>query len=73
MPFPFRKEAIMPKDPLPTSNADTPRGPTPTPNLRGRHKKPPLRPAQDSADTKNPESRPLDPALLPIGDPAGAA
>ncbi|MBB3592187.1 hypothetical protein FHX08_002531 [Rhizobium sp. BK529] len=28
---------------------------------------------QDPGDTKKPEDRPLDPALLPIGDPAGAA
>ena len=61
------------KDPLPTPNADTPRGPTPTPKLRGRQKKPPPRPTQDPADTENPEGQPLNPALLPICDPAGAA
>ncbi|AGS20872.1 hypothetical protein REMIM1_CH01027 [Rhizobium etli bv. mimosae str. Mim1] len=69
----FQKEAIMPnRDPIP--NADTPRGPTPTPGIPDRtQEKPPLTPAQDPGDTKNPQDPPLDPALLPIGDPAGAA
>lgn len=58
------------RDPIPTPQAETPRGPTPTPGVPDRtQEKPPLTPAQDPADTKNPE----DPALLPIGDPAGAA
>lgn len=62
----------MPKrNPLPTPNAETPRGPTP--KLRGHQKKPTPRPTQDPADAENQEGRPLDPALLPIGDPAGAA
>ena len=75
MPFLFSKEAIMPnRDPLPTPNADTPRGPTPTPGIPDPiQQKPPLTPVQDPADTKNPQDPPLDPALLPIGDPAGAA
>lgn len=71
----FEKEALMPnRDPIPTPNADTPRGPTPTPGIPDRiQEKPPLTPAQDPADTKNPQDPPLNPALLPIGDPAGAA
>ncbi|AIC26210.1 hypothetical protein IE4771_CH01057 [Rhizobium etli bv. mimosae str. IE4771] len=69
----LEKEAIMSnKDPIP--NADPPRGPTPTPGIPDpTQEKPPLTPAEDPADTKNPQDRPLDPALLPIGDPAGAA
>jgi hypothetical protein len=58
------------RDPIPAPQAETPRGPTPTPGVPDRtQEKPPLTPAQDPSDTKNPE----DPALLPIGDPAGAA
>jgi hypothetical protein len=58
------------RDPIPTPSAETPRGPTPTPGIPDRtQEKPPLTPAQAPGDTKNPE----DPALLPIGDPAGAA
>jgi hypothetical protein len=58
------------RDPIPTPTGETPRGPTPTPGVPDRvQEKPPLTPAQDPSDTKNPE----DPALLPIGDPAGAA
>jgi hypothetical protein len=58
------------RDPIPVPQAETPRGPTPTPGVPDRtQEKPPLTPAQDPSDTKNPE----DPALLPIGDPAGAA
>ncbi|GAA3062952.1 hypothetical protein GCM10010520_08820 [Rhizobium viscosum] len=65
----------MPKrDPIHTSGAKKPLGPKPTPGIRDRiQEKPPLAPARDPSDTKNPEGRPLDPALLPIGDPAGAA
>jgi len=61
---------------MPTSvpnPAETPRGPQPEQGIPDRKKeKPPLTPAQDPADTKNPNDPPLDPALLPIGDPAGA-
>ena len=55
--------------------AETPRGPTPAPGVPDRvQDKPPLTPAQDPADNKNPnDPTPPDPALLPIGDPAGAA
>ncbi len=35
--------------------------------------KPPLTPAQDKGDNKNPQDPVLDPALLPTGDPAGMA
>lgn len=36
------------RDPIPTPNADTPRGPTPTPGIPDRiQEKPPLTPAQD--------------------------
>ncbi|WP_369685939.1 hypothetical protein [Rhizobium sp. BT03] len=62
------------RDPIPTPTTDTPRGPTPTPGIPDPiQQKPPLTPAQDPGDTKNPQDPPLDPALLPIGDPAGAA
>ncbi|MGO8469892.1 hypothetical protein AB9F45_35805, partial [Rhizobium leguminosarum] len=61
------------RDPIPTPNADTPRGPAPTPGIPDPiQQKPPLTPAQDPADTKNPQDPPLNPALLPIGDPAEA-
>lgn len=71
----LEKEAIMPnRDPIPTPTTDTPRGPTPTPGIPDpTQQKPPLTPTQDPSDTKNPQDPPLDPALLPIGDPAGAA
>jgi len=66
------------RDPIPapgrTPGAEPLPGPQPTPGIRDRvQEKPPLTPAQDPSDTKSPEGRPLDPALLPIGDPAGAA
>ncbi|MBY5358141.1 hypothetical protein HFO94_32375 [Rhizobium leguminosarum] len=62
------------KHPIPTPNADMPRGPTPTSGTPDRiQQKPPQTPAQDPDDTKNPLDPPVDPALLPIGDPAGAA
>jgi hypothetical protein len=49
-------------------------GPTPTPGIPDRvQEKPPLTPVQDPGDSKNPQDPTLDPALLPIGDPAGAA
>jgi hypothetical protein len=35
--------------------------------------KPPLTPAKDKGDNKNPQDPVLDPALLPTGDPAGMA
>jgi len=62
------------RDPMPTPGTEPPLGPQPTPGIPDRiQEKPPLLPVQDPSDTKNPEGRPLDPALLPIGDPAGAA
>ncbi|MDO1585088.1 hypothetical protein [Rhizobium oryzicola] len=61
----------LPENPNPV---ETPRGPTPAPGVPDRtQEKPPLTPAQDPGDTKNPNDPVLDPALLPIGDPAGAA
>lgn len=65
----------MPKRvPIHTPGAEKPLGRKPTLGIPDRiQKKPPQAPAQDPSDTKNPEGRPLDPALLPIGDPAGAA
>nr|CAD6617594.1 hypothetical protein RKHAN_03423 [Rhizobium sp. Khangiran2] len=62
------------RDPIPTPASETPRGPTSTPGIPDRTQgKPPLTPVQDPGDTKNPQDPNLDPALLPIGDPAGAA
>jgi hypothetical protein len=62
------------KQPIPTPSADTPRGTTPAPGVPDRaREKPPLTPAKNPDDSKNPQHPPLDPALLPIGDPAGAA
>lgn len=49
-------------------------GPTPTPGTPDRvQEKPRLTPAQDPGDSKNPQDPTLNPALLPIGDPVGAA
>jgi hypothetical protein len=69
------KETVMPnRDPIPTPGSETPRGPVSTGGVPDRtQEKPPLTPAQDPGDTKNPQDPTLDPALLPIGDPAGAA
>ncbi|MDL2403128.1 hypothetical protein PY649_29995 [Rhizobium mayense] len=53
---------------------ETPRGPNPSP--AGPHRtreKPPVTSAQDPEGNKNPNGPPLDPALLPTGDPSGAA
>lgn len=62
------------RDPMTNPGADTPRGPVPSDGVPDRvQEKPPLTPAQDPADSKNPQDPTLDPALLPIGDPAGAA
>jgi hypothetical protein len=62
------------RDPIPTPTSETPRGPTPTDGIPDRtQEKPPLTPTQDPGDTKNPQDPTLDPALLPIGDPAGMA
>ncbi|KQR75919.1 hypothetical protein [Rhizobium sp. Leaf341] len=58
------------RDPLPTPETDTPRGPISTPGIpdRGQDSSP-VPPVITPGDTKNPN----DPALLPIGDPAGIA
>ncbi|WP_337266330.1 hypothetical protein [Oryzifoliimicrobium ureilyticus] len=63
------------RDPLPIpGGVETPLGPISTPGIPDRvQDKPPRTPVQDKGDTKNPEDPILDPALLPIGDPAGAA
>jgi hypothetical protein len=54
--------------------AETPRGPKPTSGIPDRSQdKPATPPVIDKGDTKNPNDRVLDPALLPIGDPAGMA
>lgn len=54
--------------------AKTPRGPTPAPGRSARTKDEPQPSSpQDPSDKKNPNDPPRDPALLPIGDPAGAA
>ncbi len=61
-------------NPQPGNPAETPRGPTGTPGIPDRvQEKPPVPPINDPGDTKNPNDPALDPALLPIGDPAGAA
>lgn len=65
----------MPKT-IPASSNETLRGPQPTPGAPDRSQdKPAKRPVKDKGDTKNPDDAVtvLDPALLPIGDPAGMA
>ncbi len=62
------------RDPLDESTIDSPRGPTSTPGIPDRvQEKPPVPPVKAPGDTKNPNDPTLNPALLPIGDPAGAA
>ena len=62
------------RDPLPNPGSETPRGPQSDGGIPDRtQEKPPLTPAQDPADNKNPQDPTLNPALLPIGDPAGIA
>lgn len=61
-------------DQMPGNPIDTPRGPTSTPGIPDRvQEKPHVPPIKDPGDTKNPNDPTLNPALLPIGDPAGAA
>ncbi|WP_037079954.1 hypothetical protein [Neorhizobium vignae] len=61
------------RDPIPTPSPQ-PRGPTPTDGIPDRiQEKPPLTPAQDPGDSKNPQDPTLKPALMPTGDPAGMA
>ncbi|MEN3150292.1 hypothetical protein ABCW43_23595 [Neorhizobium sp. IRAMC:178] len=61
------------RDPIPTPSPQ-PRGPTPAGGVPDRtQEKPPLTPAQDPGDSKNPQDPTLDPALMPTGDPAGMA
>lgn len=62
------------RDPIQKSDNDTPRGPTSSGGIPDRvQEKKPLTPAQDKGDSKNPQDPTLNPALLPIGDPAGMA
>ena len=58
------------RDPIQNPAPETPRGPTSTPGIPDRTQGTPV---QDPGDTKNPQDPKLDPALMPIGDPAGAA
>lgn len=61
-------------DQQPINPVETPRGPISTPGIPDRvHEKPPVPPIKDPGDSKNPNDPTLNPALLPIGDPAGAA
>jgi hypothetical protein len=66
------------RDPLPTPEEQTPRGPVATGGVPDRtQEKPPRTPVQDVGDSKNPQDPVLDPkinpALLPTGDPASMA
>ena len=62
------------RDPLKNPGSETPRGPQSEGGIPDRtQEKPPLTPAQDPGDSKNPQDPTLDPALLPTGDPAGMA
>lgn len=59
---------------IPTPQHDSPRGPQPSPGLPDRSQdRPTTPPVIDKGDTKNPNDPVLEPALLPIGDPAGMA
>lgn len=60
---------------IPVSPADeAPRGPQPAPGVPDPAKdKPATPPATDKDNPKKPDDPALDPALLPIGDPAGMA
>ena len=63
------------RDPIPTPDAETPRGPIATPGLPDRGQdRPQEPPVLNPGDSKNPNDPTLrDPALLPIGDPAAMA
>ena len=62
------------REPLPTPDSETPRGPISTPGIPDRGQdKPAVPPVIEPGDTKNPNDPVLDPALLPISDPAGMA
>lgn len=59
---------------IPVSQDESPRGPQTTPGLPDRSQdKPAKPPVIDKGDTRNPNDPVIDPALLPIGDPAGMA
>lgn len=58
----------------PDSLPESPRGPVINPGRPDRSlEMPPRDPVIDGDDSRNPNDPVLDPALLPIGDPAGAA
>ncbi|OJF91971.1 hypothetical protein [Pararhizobium antarcticum] len=59
---------------IPEPTTESPRGPQTTPGLPDRtQEKPATPPIIDSGDSKNPNDPVLNPALLPIGDPASMA
>jgi len=59
---------------LPQPDAETPRGPSSTPGVPDRgQEQSTVPPVLNPGDTKNPNDPVLDPALLPVGDPAGMA
>lgn len=59
---------------IPASHDESPRGPQSTPGLPDRSQdKPAKPPVIDKGDNRNPNDPVLDPALLPVGDPAGMA
>ena len=62
------------RDPIPSPIDEQPRGPSRDGPLPDRStENPPAPPIIDPGDTRNPNDPVLDPALLPIGDPAGMA
>lgn len=59
---------------LPETDVENPRGPQKTRGVPDRSQDKPVDPPViDKGDTKNPNDPVLNPALLPIGDPAGMA
>ncbi|OLP43287.1 hypothetical protein [Rhizobium oryziradicis] len=59
---------------IPEKPQDGPRGPNHTPGVPDRTKDGAIKPpVTDEGDTKNPNDPVPNPALLPIGDPAGMA
>lgn len=62
------------REPLPLPDNENPLGPLRTPGLPDRSlEDSPVPPVINPGDVKNPNDPVLDPALLPIGDPAGMA
>ncbi|WP_088692457.1 MULTISPECIES: hypothetical protein [unclassified Rhizobium] len=59
---------------MPKAVPKTPDDPAPVPVRPGKTTdEPQVNPVRDPSDKKKPNDPPRDPALLPIGDPAGAA